>query len=505
MSAAFCRPTADCPSGNDAVDSFRCAIEQGLIVAVKGIGGFHLACNAQNDEAIARLRQRKGRIDKPFAVMVSELEAARRIAHVDGEEERLLNSKERPIVLLKRRTDAHGLSELVAPGNDYVGILFPYSPLHHLLVSEMPPLVMTSGNLSEEPIVRTNEEARQRLSSLADVFLLHDREIHVVCDDSVIRVFPGRQMPIRRSRGYAPMPIRLSSSGPSVLAVGGELKATFCLAKDDYAYMSQHIGDMGNLETLDALGRGVTHFRDLFRVDPEVVACDLHPGYLSTQWAKEYAAEHGITCVQVQHHHAHIASVATEHNYEGTVIGVGFDGTGYGTDGTIWGGEVLLASRDGFDRVAHLKYVPLPGGDAGIRRPYRVALAHLWAADLPWHEQLPCVKACPATERSLLLRQLENDLNCVKTSSMGRLFDAVASLVGIRHEVNYEAQAAMEMEAMCTVDECVPAYNISMGRPPSNCDQLLATPLVDHGGRVAWRAACCHCRPFSRERRDTDR
>ncbi|WP_206156823.1 carbamoyltransferase HypF [Candidatus Roseilinea sp. NK_OTU-006] len=436
---------------DDAIRAAQAALRDGWIVAVKGIGGFHLACDATNDAALCALRRRKGRGDKPFAVMVRDLAAARALAEMDDDQIALLTSKARPIVLLRRRPDAP-LSELVAPGNAYVGLMLPYSPLHYLLLDDLTqPLVMTSGNLSDEPICKDNDEALRRLASLADGFLLHNRDIHMWCDDSVMRAFAGRTLPVRRSRGYAPFPIRLAQSVPALIAVGGELKATFCVARDRQAYLSQHIGDMENLETLQAFERALAHFVKLFRITPERVACDLHPGYLSTQWAERFAAEHNLPLVKVQHHHAHIAACLAEHGFapDVDVIGVSFDGTGYGSDRAIWGGEVLVANCRTFTRVAQLKYVPLPGGDASIKRPYRAALAHLWVAGIPWDDDLPCVSACPPQERRALRQQLERGFNCPPTSSMGRLFDAVAALVGVRQTVTYEAQAAIELEALC--------------------------------------------------------
>jgi len=424
------------------------ALVAGKIIAVKGIGGVHLACDATNDAALAELRRRKGRVDKPFALMARDLVHIEQYAHVGDEEASLLLSKERPIVLLRRKS-TNTPSPLVAPGNNHLGFFLPYSPLHHLLV-EGTPLVMTSGNRSDEPIVRDNDEALHRLADLADAFLLHNRDIHVVCDDSVVRVFEGKELPLRRSRGYAPLPVPLADPGASVLATGGELKATLCLTKDSHAYMSQHIGDMENLETLEAFERAYQHLSAIFRATPERVACDLHPGYLSTRWAEAFSEKNNLPLVRVQHHHAHIASVMAEHSLAGDrkVIGVSFDGTGYGTDGAIWGGELLVADYQSFQRVGHLKYVLLPGGDAAVRRPYRMALAHLRAADIPWTDDLPCVRATPPDEKTVLDRQLDLRINCVDTSSMGRLFDAVASILDIRHTVTYEAQGAMELEAI---------------------------------------------------------
>jgi hydrogenase maturation protein HypF len=429
----------------DPVTEARALLDGGAVVAVKGLGGFHLAAAAGDDDALHTLRERKGRVDKPFAVMVPDLAAARTVAVVDDAEAALLEGRERPIVLLRKRAGSP-LSALVAPGNDYVGVMLPYTPLHHLLLAEGAPLVMTSGNLSEEPIAIDNDEARTRLGGLADAFLLHDRPIHVACDDSVVRHFAGRELPVRRSRGYAPFPVRLPVEVPPTLAVGGELKATFCLAAGRHAFMSQHIGDMENLETLAAFERAVEHFRALFRVEPEVFASDRHPGYLSTRWADQHRGDR--RWVQVQHHHAHIASAMAENGVDEPVIGFAFDGTGYGDDGAIWGGEILVGGFDRFERAGHLGYVPLPGGDAAIRRPYRTALAHLWATGAPWDETLPAVAACPPEERRVLQRQLERAINTIPTSSAGRLFDAVASLAGVRHTVSYEAQAAMELEAL---------------------------------------------------------
>jgi hydrogenase maturation protein HypF len=457
------------------------ALADGRIVAVKGIGGFHLACDASNTRAVEELRRRKERGDKPFGLMACDLDQVRAFAEASEEEATLLQSNERPIVLLRRKAESP-LSERVAPGTALVGFMLPYSPLHALILNDPAlaerPLVMTSGNLSDEPIARTNEEAMARLSKMADLFLLHDRDIHVVCDDSVVRVHGAHELPMRRSRGYAPLPVRLPREVETVLAVGAELKSTFCLTKGNHAYLSPHIGDMENLETLKAMERGLAHFRAIFRCEPTKVMCDLHPGYLSTKWAKAFAEKNGLPLLQVQHHYAHVASLMAEHGFgwarfdqsepgraerdqsdhdgseqdrsehdtSTSILGVSFDGTGYGTDGAIWGGEVMVADYRSFQRVARLKYVPLPGGDAAVKRPYRMALAHLMAAGIAWDEDLPCVAAAPADERRVLRRQIETGLNCVDTSSMGRLFDAVASLVGVCHVASYEAQAAIELE-----------------------------------------------------------
>ncbi|MBA4124561.1 MAG: carbamoyltransferase HypF [Acidobacteria bacterium] len=450
--------------GEDAILAAQKVLCSGGIVAVKGIGGFHLACDARNDTALLTLRERKGRVDKPFAVMCRDLATAESLVEINEAERKLLVGKERPIVLLKKKAE-NDLSEFVAPGNKFLGVMLPYSPLHHLLLNSIKEkfrflgvLVMTSGNFSNEPIIKDNNEALEKLLHLADAFLLHDRDIFIQCDDSVIRVFENYELPIRRSRGYAPFPVQLPFKLPPVLAVGGELKATFCIAKDEFAFMSQHLGDMENLETLRAFEKSVGQMRKLFRIEPEIVAFDKHPNYLSARWAKDNltrAFQPETRLVAVQHHHAHIASVMAENGLDGAerVIGFAFDGTGYGDDSAIWGGEVLLADYCGFQRAAHLRYFPLAGGDVSVKKPYRVALAHLWQAGIDWNQSLPCVAICSETERRILLKQFENNLNAVATSSFGRLFDAVASLAGVRQTITYEAQGAIEFEAL--VDEMV--------------------------------------------------
>jgi hydrogenase maturation protein HypF len=450
----------------EAIQAVRDLLREGAIVAVKGLGGFHLACDATNDEAVNELRERKGRVDKPFALMAFDLETVEQFCHVNDDERELLTSRERPIVLLRERAESP-ISPAVAPGNDYLGVMLPYTPLHYLLlelVDDFPPaLVMTSGNYSEEPIATDNQDALVRLGGLADAFLLHDREIHARCDDSVTRVFAGTELPVRRSRGYAPYPVHLPFSLPQVLAVGGELKNTFCLTRDRYAFLSQHIGDMENYETLHFFEQMVEQLERTFRIEPEIIAYDMHPGYLSTRYAERYAIPRKQT---IQHHHAQVASCMAEHGLRGErpIIGVAFDGTGYGTDGAIWGGEFLVMDYASFRRMAHIKYVPLPGGDASIRRPYRIALAHLWAAGVDWENDLPSVKAAPSVERGILAQQLAFDVNTVPTSSSGRLFDAVSSLVGVRQEINYEAQAAIELENLVLPNE-TSAYQFDITEP----------------------------------------
>jgi hydrogenase maturation protein HypF len=451
-------------SSNAAIIEVRRLLEEGKIVAIKGLGGFHLACDATNDDAVAELRRRKGRIDKPFALMAANVEAIEQFCEVSPEERTLLESQEHPIVLLKKREIAShktlamtGISQHVAPGQTTLGVMLPYTPLHELLfASNQQPaannqlLVMTSGNFSEEPIATDNDDALTRLAPLADAFLLHNRDIHVRCDDSVIRVFDGQELPIRRSRGYAPYPVKLSFNVPTILAAGAELKNTFCVTRENYAFLSHHIGDLENYETLRSFEEGIAHFERLFRIQPEIIAYDLHPNYLATRYALDRIERDGLKSIGVQHHHAHIAACMAEHGLHGDrpVIGVAFDGTGYGTDGAIWGGEFLIAQYRGFERAAHLEYMPLPGGDAATKHPYRIALAYLRQAGIEWTDDLAPVKAACSIELATLRKQIESNLNTFLTSSMGRLFDAVASICTVRQNVNYEGQAAIEFEAL---------------------------------------------------------
>ncbi|WP_339127930.1 carbamoyltransferase HypF [Streptomyces sp. f51] len=445
----------------DALAEARRLLAEGAVVAVKGIGGYHLACDAGDPAAVRTLRKRKNRGGKPFAVLAGSLDTVRRLAHVGPEERELLLGPRKPVVLLRRRAEAGDeIAAGVAPGSPDLGVMLPYTPLHRLLLGLPgdPPgpavLVMTSGNRSGEPIVTDDAEALTRLAGLADAWLGHDRPVHVPCDDSVVRVCAGAELPVRRSRGYAPFPVALPVPVLPALAVGGDLKNTFCAGDGRYAWLSAHVGDMDDLATLTAFERATGHLTDLTGVAPRLLVADRHPGYRSTQWARRAAAARGLPLRQVQHHHAHVASAMAEHGLDGSspVIGVAFDGTGYGDDGAVWGGEVLLADYDGYRRFAHLGYVPLPGGDAAVRNPYRMALSHLRAAGLPWHDDLPCAAAATPEERRLLQRQLERGLHCVPTSSMGRLFDAVSSLAGVCHRVEYEAQAAMELENAALAD-----------------------------------------------------
>lgn len=426
-------------TGAGAMESAGALLQQGRILGVKGLGGFHLAADAANDTAVALLRQRKGREEKPLAVMVADLQTARRICRLQAEEERALLSMERPIVLADKKED-HFLSEAVAPGNDMFGLMLAYTPLHHLLFEHGPQvLVMTSGNLSEEPICIDNQEAFRRLAGLADYILAHDRDIYLRNDDSIVIHFSGRLRSVRRSRGYAPRPVLIRRNGPPVLGTGGELKNTVCLLKEEQAIVSQHIGDLKNLEAYLSFRKTITHLQLLFETEPELVVYDLHPDYLSTRWALE---EQGAATLGVQHHHAHLASVLAENRAEGPAIGLIMDGTGYGNDGTIWGGEVLIGDCRDYTRYASFEPMPLPGGDAAIAAPWRTAVAYLAATfgrDLPDPEAFGFYDAGP------ILEMVAANFNTPATSSCGRLFDAVAAIGGGRTVIRYEAQAAIEL------------------------------------------------------------
>jgi len=429
-------------------------LRERAVVAIKGLGGYHLACDPFDPAAVRTLRGRKVRQEKPFALMARDLAQVRELCRVTPKEEALLTSPARPIVLMERREN-DGVAEEVAPRQKMLGVMLAYTPLHHLLLHDVGiPLVMTSGNNSDEPIAYRDEEALEQLRGIADYFLVHDRPIHMRCDDSVVRVAGRKTYPLRRSRGYAPAPLRLAGSfARHTLACGGELKNTFCLAKDRYAFVSHHIGDMENYETLRSFREGVDHYRRLFDVQPELIAYDLHPEYLSTKYARELE-ESGLPAVGIQHHHAHVASCLADNERpdEERVIGVALDGTGYGTDGAVWGGEFFEGSlQDGFVRRAHLEYAPLPGGSASIRQPWRMAVARL--IKLFGEEEtlkLPLRVVREAGERNvrLIARLVQHNLNTPPTSSAGRLFDAVAALVGVpgSGRATYEGQAAIELE-----------------------------------------------------------
>jgi hydrogenase maturation protein HypF len=427
-------------SGDEALREAVAALREGAVVAIKGIGGYHLACLAAREPAVAALRARKHREDKPFAVMVGDVEAARALVSLTGEEATLLAGRDRPIVLAPRRADAP-VAASVAPRSADLGVLLPYSPLHHLLLADVGvPLVMTSGNVSDEPIAHEDDDAVRRLDGIADLVLLHDRPIHTRTDDSVLRAVPARRpLLIRRSRGFVPDALTLPVESRPLLACGAELKSTFCVAKGDRAWVGHHIGDLKTFEVLQAYEAGIEHFERLFAVAPEVVAHDEHPDYLSTRYA---LARDGVETVAVQHHHAHLAACLAEHGETGRAVGAIYDGSGHGRDGSVWGGELLVGDLRDFERAGHLRPVRLPGGDRAVRQPWRMALA--WLLEAGWDGRLPG----PDRRRSEQVAELvRTGLSSPLTTSMGRLFDAVAALCGVRDEVTYEGQAAIELEA----------------------------------------------------------
>jgi hydrogenase maturation protein HypF len=433
--------------GDDAVRAAAVALRDGEILAVKGVGGYHLACRADDEDAVAALRARKRREEKPFALMAPDLEAARSLVELGPADEALLLGRERPIVLAPRRAGAR-VAAAVAPRSSDLGVMLPYSPLHHLLLADLETvLVMTSGNVSDEPIAYEDAEARARLDPIADRFLTHDRPIHTRTDDSVVRARRrGAPLVLRRSRGYVPASLDLPLEAPPLVACGAELKATFCVAKRRRAWVGHHIGDLQNLETLMSFREGVAHFERLFAVAPEVVAHDLHPDYLSTRYALE---RDGVRSVAVQHHHAHLAACLAEHGETGPAVGAIYDGSGLGTDGTIWGGELLVGDLGSFERVGHLRLVRLPGGDRAVREPWRMACA--WLAEALGDEPPlpPRIAGAVAPDRwDAVARMARSGLASPPTTSMGRLFDAVAALSGLCAAATYEGQAAAELEAV---------------------------------------------------------
>ncbi len=442
---------------SDPLAAFADVIRRGGIGALKGLGGYHLACDAGDARAVAELRRRKHRDEKPFAIMVRDFDAAERLCHVSEVARELLERPARPIVLLRNKRNAifagSSVCEAVAPGNPYLGVMLPYTPLHHLLLDALggAPLVMTSGNRSDEPIAYLDDDAAQQLADIADIFLGNNRPIHARCDDSIVKPLRDGSVVLRRSRGYAPRPITLPfPCERSLLAVGGQLKNVFALSQSDRAILSQHMGDLDHFEGYRQFERDIRHYERLFRITPELIVHDLHPDYASTQYAIRRAEELGVPRIAVQHHHAHMASCMAENGLDEPVIGVTFDGTGYGVDertgnATIWGGEFLVGDYRRFRRAAHLRNVPLPGGDRAIREPWRVALAHLRDAGCGCN-LTPIQGRVSAAEVETVERMLDRRFNAPETSSMGRLFDAVAALIGVRDRVSYEGQAASELE-----------------------------------------------------------
>jgi hydrogenase maturation protein HypF len=460
-------------------------LKAGAILAIKGIGGYHLAVDACNHAAVQRLRERKKRDEKPFALMAADRETARKLVQMNDMEERLLSSPEAPIVIVRKQPDTL-LSPLIAPHNGWLGVMLPYAPLHHLLFNvegsmsattinethtRLTALIMTSGNISDEPVSFEDDDARQRLAGIADYFLLHDRAIHIRSDDSVIRVFQEQPLFYRRARGYAPRAITLPFSVPPLLATGAELKSAVCLAAGSRAFLSQHIGDLQNRSTLDSFSQMITHLTKILAIKPELVVCDLHPDYLSSRCAEDS----GLPLMKIQHHHAHLAACMAENGLEGEVIGVIFDGTGYGDDGTIWGGEFLVGGYDGYRRAGHFRPALLPGGDAAVREPWRMAMSYLYQAlgEAAFALDDPVARILPEDERTLFAQMLQRGINSPLTSSCGRLFDAVAALLNVRHFVSYDGQAAIELEALaeCGDEESSYSYcTIIHGTDPLQLD-----------------------------------
>lgn len=474
--------------GEEAIQESRMMLKHGKILGIKGLGGYLLACDAANLDAVQQLRERKKRSDKPFALMAFDQSAIKQFCEVTQEEAEMLHSVQSPIVLLNKKVH-NKVSEAIAPRQTRLGFMLPYTPLHLLLLEPEQgfpkALIMTSGNYSEEPIAYQDAEAKNRLDPIADAFLTNDRPIHMRADDSVVSVVNHAPYIHRRARGYAPNPIRLPHPVSPILAVGAELKNTFCLSRDRYAFISHHIGDLQNYETERSFEEGIEHFENLFYIKPEVIACDLHPDYLSTRYARDRAYNENLPLITVQHHHAHLASCLADNAWQSNqpVIGVSFDGTGYGTDGAIWGGEILVGDYRGYVRSQHLSYMPLPGGDAAIQKPYRIALAYLWKLGLAWEKDLPPVKQAEVKEKEILLHQLDHSINTISTSSMGRLFDVVSSLLGICHYATYEGQAAIELEDLADPAENR-TYEISFVDSEIRILELISQIITDLRQRV---------------------
>jgi hydrogenase maturation protein HypF len=444
----------------DALQGARKAIKEGKIVAVKGLGGFHLACDAFNHQAVSTLRERKLRRAKPFALMAANLQILTAHCSISPEEAELLESAFNPIVLLEKLSTS-SIAQAVAPGVRTLGFMLPYTPLHYLLLEQSddfpPVLVMTSGNLSEEPVVYRDEQSSEKLTPLADLILTHNREIHERVDDSILFFVNEKPVLTRMSRGLAPTSTLLPAAPSLIFGAGADLKNSFSFSQGRYVFTSHFIGDLENYETTASYETSIQRYQHLFNIRPEFIACDLHPDYYSTRYAQRRAEEEGLPLIPVQHHHAHLAACLADNDIDwreyDPYIGLCFDGTGYGTDGAIWGGEFFLGNYSNYERICHLKYVPLAGGEMAIRKPARLSLSHLWCADMEWAPGLPCTDHLCFEERMVLRFQLEKNLNSVPTSSMGRLFDAVSAMLGVCQEVSYEGQAAIELEAISDFHE----------------------------------------------------
>ncbi|WAC06535.1 MAG: carbamoyltransferase HypF [Thermodesulfobacteriota bacterium] len=489
-------------ASQDPVRDVCVLLKQGKVLALKGLGGFLLACDATNEPAVITLRQRKKRPFKPFGVMMASLEEVKKCCLVSPEEEKLLCSTKAPIVLLKLKNKSV-IASSVAPNLNYLGVMLPYTPLHHLVMHGVSlPLVMTSGNLSEEPIAKDNEEALRRLSGIADYFIVHNRDIHVQFDDSVTMVENNKLQVLRRARSYAPDPIRLPFHAQEVLACGAELKNTFCITKDEYAFISQHIGDLDNLETFGQFEMVLDHYKKLFRLNPRIIVCDQHPDYLSSRYAQKLkTANDDLNLISVQHHHAHIVSCVTENKVAPPVLGVAFDGTGYGEDGCIWGGEFLVVDYGKFQRLGHLEYIPMPGGEKAIKKPFRMAISYLaqLSGTQTLNRRLAFLKTVEERELELIKKQIEKGINTPLTSSCGRLFDGVSALLNIRNEVDYEGQAAIELEMIAGEGKDTgKRYPFEIGEENGikivRLQKLFAAILedVDHGVTKTEISSCFH-------------
>ncbi len=473
----------------DAINQAREMLKAGKILAIKGLGGFHLACDATSPSAVERMRKHKSRMHKPFALMAFNLDKIDKFVVLTEEAANLLTQPQAPIVLMPRKHPSI-IAENVAPSQSTLGFMLPYTPLHLLLLEpgdDFPEaLVMTSGNLSDEPIAYQLQVAREKLSDIADAFLMHNRPIETRIDDSVFTVIKDQPYPFRRARGYAPDPIRLPDTLPQVLAVGPQMKNSFCLTRDKYAFLSHYIGEMDNWETVQDYHKSVKHYESLFRITPKAIGYDQHPDYITTKIALERAATENLPTYAVQHHHAHLVACLFENNIPPgqNIAGLIFDGTGYGTDGTIWGGEILIGNVTSFQRPYHLEPVPLPGGEASIRKPARMALSTLWAYGLPWEPHLAPVKHLPSIELQALSNQLEKGVNTPLTSSMGRLFDAVAALIGVKQTITYEAQAAMELESLVDPAE-LGYYPVQVNDENIDVKLMLQSMMQDITNKIA--------------------
>lgn len=466
--------------GHEALCAAAETIAQGKIAAVKGIGGFHLFVDAANEEGVRLLRARKRREEKPFALMAPSPEMIAEFCHLGAEEQRLLTSSAAPIILfLKRRDGARRIASAVAPENSYLGVMLPYSPLHHILMRQIrKPVVATSGNLSDEPICTDEVEAVRRLRGIADVFLVHNRPIVRSVDDSVVRMMAGRVLMIRRARGYAPLPVSLEEGGDTVLALGGHLKNTVALHVRGQVFISQHIGDLANAEANEAFEKTTQSLKSLYEPAVARVACDLHPEYLSTKAAQQYP----LPLVRVQHHHAHIVACMAENHLKCPVLGIAWDGTGWGTDHTIWGGEFLAADLKGFKRRAHLRVFRLPGGEKAVQEPRRAALgvlAEIFGERMRDYADLPTIKAFQSRELEILRQMISQDVNAPKTSSAGRLFDAVASLIGVKQITRYEGQAAVLLEHILQDIRCADVYNYAVNNGPDGVLVVDWGPMIE--------------------------